>query len=140
MDLAVWLRSLGLEQYEATFRENAITEKLLPSLTAEDLKDLGVFVVGHRRTLLNAIAGLRTGTNATQTPSAAFETTAPPSKDTAAERRQVTVMFSDLVGSTALSARMDPEDLREVISSYQKCVAETVQRTARSASSSWAWG
>jgi class 3 adenylate cyclase len=128
MDLAVWLRSLGLEQYEATFRENAITEKLLPSLTAEDLKDLGVFVVGHRRMLLNAIAGLRTGTNATQTPSAAFETTAPPSKDTAAERRQVTVMFSDLVGSTALSARMDPEDLREVISAYQKCVADTVQR------------
>ena len=56
MDLAVWLRSLGLEQYEAAFRENAITEKLLPSLTAEDLKDLGVSVVGHRRAFLNAIA------------------------------------------------------------------------------------
>ena len=128
MDLAVWLRSLGLEQYEAAFRENAITEKLLPSLTAEDLKDLGVSVVGHRRALLNAIADLRSDRNATQAPSAAFETRTAPPKDTAAERRQVTVMFSDLVGSTALSARMDPEDLREVISAYQKCVAETVQR------------
>jgi hypothetical protein len=59
MDLAVWLRSLGLAQYEATFRDNAITEKLLPSLTAEDLKDLGVSVVGHRRALLNAIADRR---------------------------------------------------------------------------------
>ena len=126
MDLAVWLRSLGLEQYEAAFRENAITEKLLPSLTAEDLKDLGVSVVGHRRALLNAIADLRSDT-ATLISAAAFET-APPPMDTAAERRQVTVMFSDLVGSTALSARMDPEDLREVISAYQKCVAETVQR------------
>jgi SAM domain (Sterile alpha motif) len=63
MDLAVWLRSLGLEQYEAAFRENAITEKLLPSLTAEDLKDLGVSIVGHRRALLNAIADLRPSTN-----------------------------------------------------------------------------
>jgi hypothetical protein len=59
LDLAVWLRSLGLEQYEAAFRDNAITEKLLPSLTAEDLNDLGVSVVGHRRALLNAIADLR---------------------------------------------------------------------------------
>ena len=72
MELAVWLRSLGLEQYEATFRDNAITEKLLPSLTAEDLKDLGVSVVGHRRALLNAIADLRSETNATEAASAAF--------------------------------------------------------------------
>src|SRR5215470_3964108 len=107
MDFAVWLRSLGLEQYEAAFRDNAITEKLLPSLTAEDLKDLGVSVVGHRRALLNAIADLRSANDA-QAPSASFETISPSSKDTAAERRQVTVMFSDLVGSTALSARMDP--------------------------------
>jgi class 3 adenylate cyclase len=127
MDLAVWLRSLGLEQYEATFRDNAITEKLLPSLTAEDLKDLGVSVVGHRRALLSAIADLRSDANATQAPSAALETRSAPPKDTAAERRQVTVMFSDLVGSTALSARIDPEDLREIISAYQKCVAETVR-------------
>ena len=128
MELAVWLRSLGLEQYETVFRDNAITEKLLPSLTAEDLKDLGISVVGHRRALLNAIADIRSDRNDTETPSAAFETHTAPPKDTAAERRQVTVMFSDLVGSTALSARMDPEDLREVISAYQKSVAETVQR------------
>jgi class 3 adenylate cyclase len=128
VDMAVWLRSLGLEQYEAAFRDHAITEKLLPSLTAEDLKDLGVSIVGHRRALLNAIADLSSGTHATQAPSAAMETATAPGKDTAAERRQVTVMFSDLVGSTALSARMDPEDLREVISAYQKCVAETVGR------------
>src|SRR5215467_512442 len=106
MDIVVWLRSLGLEQYEASFRENAITEKLLPTLTAEDLKDLGVSVVRHRRALLNAIADLRSPKEA-EAPSEAFETVAPASKDTAAERRQVTVMFSDLVGSTALSARMD---------------------------------
>ena len=105
MDVAVWLRSLGLEQYETAFRDNAITEKLLPSLTAEDLKDLGVSVVGHRRALLNAIADLRSAKEANQAPSPVFETIAPTSKDTAAERRQVTVMFSDLVGSTALSAR-----------------------------------
>ena len=128
MDLAVWLRSLGLEQYEAAFRENAITEKLLPTLTAEDLKDLGVAVVGHRRALLNAIADLRSDTNIEPAPSAPSAPAAVTAKDTAAERRQVTVMFSDLVGSTALSARMDPEDLREVISAYQKCVAETAQR------------
>src|SRR6516162_9045456 len=128
MDLAVWLRSVGLEQYEAAFRENAISEKLLPTLTAEDLKDLGVSIVGHRRALLNAIADLRPNTNAEPAPSPASATAAVPAKDTAAERRQVTVMFSDLVGSTALSTRMDPEDLREVISAYQKCVADTMQR------------
>ena len=127
MDVASWLRSLGLEQYEAAFRENAITEKVLPRLTAEDLKDLGVTIVGHRRVLLDAIADLRSGTRTEPTTSIVSETKAPPSKDTA-ERRQVTVMFSDLVGSTALAARMDPEDLREVISAYQKCVADTVQR------------
>ena len=127
MDIGGWLRSLGLERYEAAFRENEINEKVLPNLTAEDLKDLGVGIVGHRRKLLDAIAVLRADANAKAPPSDALPSTTPPAKDTA-ERRQVTVMFSDLVGSTALSARMDPEDLREVISAYQKCVAETVQR------------
>ena len=126
MDIDSWLRSLGLEQYEAAFRDNAINEKVLPRLTAEDLKDLGVVIVGHRRTLLDAIAALRTDANATA-PALDALPTIDMSKDTA-ERRQVTVMFSDLVGSTALSARMDPEDLREVISAYQKCVVETVRR------------
>jgi hypothetical protein len=122
MGLGGWLRSLGLEQYEAAFRENAIDEKLLPRLTAEDLKDLGVILVGHRRLLLDAIAALRAEPTAEAPPP-----DAPPATDIATECRQVTVMFSDLVGSTALAARMDPEDLREVIAAYQKCVAETVR-------------
>ena len=130
MDVAVWLRSLGLERYEAAFRENEISERVLPSLTQEDLKEIGVGPVGHRRMLLEAIAALRadTGDNA-PSPNLAVVSSAPNvSREDRAERRQVTVMFSDLVGSTALSARMDPEDLREVISSYQKSVAETVGR------------
>ena len=127
MDLGGWLRSLGLERYEAAFRENEIDETVLPSLTAEDLKDLGVGIVGHRRKLLDAIAVLRAYASA-KAPTAEAPPTLPKSPQDTAERRQVTVMFSDLVGSTALSASMDPEDLREVISAYQKCVAETVQR------------
>jgi len=130
MDVVVWLRSLGLEEYEVAFRDNKIDERVLPSLTAEDLKEIGVGPVGHRRTLLEAIAALRADTTG-KPPSAGVTTasSAPSaSPEDRAERRQVTVMFSDLVGSTALSARMDPEDLREVISGYQKCVAETVQR------------
>ena len=127
MDVGGWLRRLGLEQYEATFRENAISEKVLPNLTAEDLKDMGVGKVGHRRMLLDAIAALRAPASAPTPLSDAPLATDQAVKDSA-ERRQVTVMFSDLVGSTALSARLDPEDLREVISAYQTCVADTVVR------------
>src|SRR6476646_9757687 len=107
MDIGGWLRSLGLEQYEAAFRENEIDDTVLPTLTAEDLKDLGVDIVGHRRKLLNAIAllGAETTTKASP-PEIPSKPSAPP-QDTA-ERRQVTVMFSDLVGSTALLARMEP--------------------------------
>ena len=128
MDIVVWLRGLGLGKYEAAFRENDIDETVLPSLTHETLKDLGVTSVGHRLKLLEAIGALRSETSG-KTPSvdAATTSSAPSAQpEDRAERRQVTVMFSDLVGSTALSARMDPEDLREVISAYQKCVAETV--------------
>jgi class 3 adenylate cyclase len=130
MDVVVWLRSLGLGRYEAAFRENDIDETVLPSLTLENLKELGVSSLGHRVKLLDAIAALR-GVADGKTISVDTATTsgAPNARpEDRAERRQVTVMFSDLVGSTALSARMDPEDLREVISAYQKCVAETVQR------------
>src|SRR5271156_3791839 len=130
MDVVVWLRSLGLEEYEAAFRDNKINERVLPNLTQEDLKEIGVGPVGHRRILLEAIASLRADASG-KPPSADVATTssAPSaSPEDRAERRHVTVMFSDLVGSTALSARMDPEDLREVISAYQKCVAETVGR------------
>src|ERR1700752_2355529 len=124
MDIVVWLRSLGLGKYEAAFRENEIDATVLPNLTAEDLRDLGVGIVGHRRKLLDAIAALRANAGAISDSAAAPSAANAPSH---AERRQVTVMFSDLVGSTALSARMDPEDLREVIGAYQKCVAETVR-------------
>jgi class 3 adenylate cyclase len=135
MDVVVWLRSLGLGNYETAFRENDIDQTVLPSLTHETLKDLGITSVGHRLKLLDAIAALgsyaRIKAPLVDTeparPSAPTSTAAPVA-EAVVERRQVTVMFSDLVGSTALSARMDPEDLREVISAYQKCVAETVQR------------
>src|SRR5436309_2478105 len=126
MDLGGWLRSLGLGQYEAAFRENAIDDTVLPNLTAEDLKDLGVGIVGHRRKLLDAIAALHADASAKAPRPEALPAADITAKDTA-ERRQVTVMFSDLVGSTALSVRMDPEDLREIISAYQNCVAETVR-------------
>ena len=136
MDVASWLRSLGLEQYEATFRDNAIDDSVLPDLTDQDLEKLGV-LLGHRRKLLRAIANLETTTQSAAATSAAVDA----SRRDTAERRQVTVMFSDLVGSTALSARMDPEDLREVISAYQKCVAETVRRFGGFvARSTWATG
>ena len=127
MDVGGWLRRLGLEQYEAAFRENEVDDTVLPSLTAQDLKDLGVGFVGHRRKLLDAIAALRAEARVSTPLSNASLETDKPGKDTA-ERRQVTVMFADVVGSTALSARMDPEDLHEVISAYQRCVAETVRR------------
>jgi class 3 adenylate cyclase len=129
MDIVVWLRSLGLGKYEAAFRENEIDETVLPNLTAEDLKELGVSALGHRRKLLDAIAALRGDTSA-QGPSSDLKTApAAPSAspEDRAERRQVTVMFSDLVASTALSALWTRKN-REVISAYQKCVADTIQR------------
>jgi class 3 adenylate cyclase len=130
MDIVLWLRSLGLRKYEAIFRENDIDETVLPSLTHENLRELGVASFGHRVKLLDAIAALRSeGSGKAPTVDAATTPTAPSaSPEERAERRQVTVMFCDLVGSTALSARMDPEDLRELISGYQKCVAGIVQR------------
>src|SRR6516225_6131226 len=130
MDIVVWLRSLGLGKYEAAFRENDIDETVLPGLTHETLKELGVASIGHRVKRLDAIAALRGETSAAGSPSDPTTTPSGPSAppEDRAERRQVTVMFSDLVGSTALSTRMDPEDLREVISAYQKSVADTVQR------------
>jgi class 3 adenylate cyclase len=121
--IAEWLEKLGMSEYAQRFAENGITASALPHLTDEDLKDVGV-LLGHRRIILAAIGKLSGDPTATSEPAIRVE---PKPQDTA-ERRQVTVMFSDLVGSTALSARMDPEDLREVISAYQKCVAETVQR------------
>ncbi len=122
MDIAEWLRGLRLSQYELGFRENAIDSTVLPSLTAEDLKDLGVTLVGHRRRLLDAITALRAEAPAA-TEAAAPRDALPPGD---AERRQLTVMFCDLVGSTALSARLDPEDLREVVGAYHRCCADLI--------------
>ena len=108
MDVVVWLRSLGLGKYEAVFHENDIDETVLPNLTAEDLKELGVASLGHRRKLLDAIAALRADAGS-KPPSADIATTSSTpsaSPEDRAERRQVTVMFSDLVGSTALSGHL----------------------------------
>ena len=117
MDIAGWLRELGLEQYEPAFRENDIDFDVLRSLTAEDLRDLGIASVGHRRRLLDAIKAL---------PADAAPTSPAAEVRAGAERRQLTVMFCDLAGSTALSSRLDPEDMREVLGAYHKAVAEVV--------------
>ena len=128
MDIAVWLRGLGLERYDQAFCDNEIDEKVLSSLTAEDLKDLGVTLVGHRRRLLDAIAALGAAV-ATTAASATVAAARPGTQvQSDAERRQLTVMFCDLVGSTALAAGLDPEDLREVIGAYHRSVGETIGR------------
>jgi class 3 adenylate cyclase len=98
-------------------------------LTHETLKEIGVTAVGHRLKLLDAIAALSNdaGGKTVSVDATTASSTQSPRPEDRAERRQVTVMFSDLVGSTVLPARMDPEDLREVISAYQKCVAEALR-------------
>ena len=124
MDIEAWLQGLGLERYVPAFRDNEIDWEVLPKLTSDDLREIGVAAIGHRRKLLDAIATL--GASAT-----AATLTAPVSDASAsaeAERRQLTVMFCDLVGSTALSVRFDPEDLREIIGAYHRCVTDTVGR------------
>jgi class 3 adenylate cyclase len=118
-----WLEKLGLSEYAQRFAENGIGLAALRHLTDQDLKEVGV-LLGHRRIMLAAIAELARAAESVAHPVVGSEARSPDG----AERRQVTVMFSDLVGSTALSARMDPEDLREVISTYQKSVAKTVER------------
>jgi class 3 adenylate cyclase len=124
MDVCGWLRSLGLGQYEAIFRENAIDADVLHDLNEAHLREMGL-PLGARLKILKAIRPVVSQSE----PASGVPPAAPAgSPIDAAERRQVTVMFSDLVGSTPLAARMDPEDLREIISAYQKCVAETVQR------------
>jgi len=122
MDIKRWLQGLGLGQYDAAFRDNEIDDKVLLSLTADDLKDLGVALVGQRRKLLDAIAELRAEASAKAPPASVDD-----KRDTP-ERRQVTVMFADLVGSTALAGGMDPEDLREVVAAYHRCASETIRR------------
>jgi SAM domain (Sterile alpha motif) len=105
---------LGLERYVSAFRENGIDWEVLPKLTSDDLREIGVVAIGDRRKLLDAIAALGASA-ATTTPTAAVSDASAPAEG---ERRQLTVMFCDLVGSTPLSARFDPEDLSEVIGAY----------------------
>jgi class 3 adenylate cyclase len=125
MDIGGWLRGLGLERYEQAFRENEIDPRVLPELTADDLKELGVAAIGHRRLMLKSIADLAAGARRV---TAENVPAAPPANATAdAERRQITVMFCDLVGSTALSARLDPEDLRAVIGAYHRCCVKVIR-------------
>jgi class 3 adenylate cyclase len=121
--IADWLNKLGLSEYADRFVENDIDVSVLAYLTDQDLKELGVSL-GHRRKMLAAIAALAGG-NGSPSPQTVSSERKP--QDTA-ERRQVTVMFCDLVGSTALSARLDPEDLREVIAAYHRCTTEIVRR------------
>ena len=126
--IADWLEQLGMRDYIQRFAENDIDFAILIDLTDQDLEKIGVTSLGHRRTLLRAIADLKSIEKSIPAGTAAAPLPASPQTADIAERRQVTVMFCDLVGSTALSASMDPEDLREVISAYQKCLAETVRR------------
>jgi class 3 adenylate cyclase len=123
VNITAWLHGLGLQQYEQAFRDNAIDATVLPELTAQDLTDIGVSLVGHRRKLLAAITALREECRLETETAEGRE--AINSADTA-ERRQLTIMFCDLVGSSALSSRLDPEDLREVIAAYQRTVATLV--------------
>ncbi len=123
MDVGDWLRSLGLGQYEAVFRESEIDPQVLPELTDADLEKLGV-PLGHRKRFLKAISNLASPGQPTPPPRLAPVLT---ETDTA-ERRQLTVMFCDLVGSTALSAKLDPEDLHGVIGAYHRCCTDLVER------------
>jgi class 3 adenylate cyclase len=121
MDLGGWLRSLGLERYEAAFRDNEIDETVLPSLTHETLKEIGVTAVGHRLKLLDAIAGLSADVArkaAPTAPASAAQPASAPAAEDVGERRHLTVMFCDLVGSTSISAQLDAEDWRELVGAY----------------------
>jgi len=115
LDIGEWLRGLGLRSYEQTFRDNGIDLEVLPRLTVDDLKEIGVQAVGHRRKILDAISRLPADPGTARAP-------------VSAERRQLTLMFVDLVGSTDLSRRVDPEELREIMRAYQNAVAGEIAR------------
>jgi hypothetical protein len=137
MDATDWLRSLGLQQYEALFRQNDIDAEMLPTLGADDLRELGITSLGHRKKLLSAIAALADHSKVAATPDQMQEGSSPASSS--AERRQLTVMFCDLVGSTALATRLDP-DLREVIGAYHRRVAKVVAVTTGLSPKTWGTG
>ena len=157
MDVEAWLQGLGLERYITAFRDNEINWAVLPKLTADDLRDIGVTAVGHRRMLLEAIAQL-SATDASpdpippSAPAGGSPLPHPPlprlvpgiigeaKAGAEAERRQLTIMFCDLVGSTPLSTRFDPEDLREIVGDYHRCITDTVGRFGGFVASIWAMG
>jgi class 3 adenylate cyclase len=118
MDVGGWLRGLGLGQYEEKFRDNRIDADLLPRLTVDDLKDIGVSVVGDRRRLLDAIAALASAKPAADVPASPAKPSPPKGPEVSAERRPITVMFCDLVGSTSLAAKLDAEDWRNLVNAY----------------------
>jgi class 3 adenylate cyclase len=119
MDVGGWLRGLDLGKCEAAFRDDGIDESVLPHLTVEDLKELGVARVGDRRKLITAIGALASPTPS-EPPAAPRPSPAPPKKvsEVSAERRPITVMFCDLVGSTSLAAKLDAEDWRNLVGAY----------------------
>ena len=123
VNVAGWLRNLGLERYETAFRENDVSAEVLCDLTAEDLEGLGVATIGHRRRLLVAIAQLRDGA-----PQAVRPTDDQLASPSTGERRQLTVMFCDLVGSTALSEKLDPEELRSLLHAYRTLCGDVIAR------------
>ena len=118
MDVGEWLRSLGLAQYEEKFRDNKIDADVLPELTADDLKDIGVSAVGDRRRLLAAIAALTSATRPAKASAIPHEPESSKAPQVSVERRPIAVMFCDLVGSTELAVSLDPEDWRNLVSVY----------------------
>jgi class 3 adenylate cyclase len=135
VNIPAWLRGLGLERYQSAFQKNDIDGGVLLTLTDADLRELGVASLGHRRRLLAAIAGLgpASRTANVDTGRIGASPAAPARRKVAspplhAERRQLTIMFVDLVGSTALSERLDPEDMRDLLAAYQHAVASEVTR------------
>ena len=143
MHVADWLRALGLERYEAAFRENDVSAEVLCHLTAEDLVGLGVATIGHRRQLLVAIAKLNeqrttdTANPAVEPPTAASGPLREDAVSHGGERRQLTVMFCDLVGSTALSEKLDPEELRGLLHAYRTLCAMSSRATTGLSPATW---
>ena len=129
MDVTRWLHEIGLPQYADLFRANNIDASLLSSLTNEDLKELGVGSLGHRKRLIAAIGTLPDLSTENGEPLIpGGQTTASVAGPAAAERRQLTIMFCDLVGSTTLAASLDPEELRDIVRAYHACCADVVRR------------
>ena len=124
MEIGQWLRSFGLDRYEAAFRENDITVEVLTELTTDDLKELGIASIGHRRRLMAAIAALRD--SGALPIRGARSVNSQNDSIASSERRQITVLFCDIVGSTPLARGLDPEDLREVLTAYQASVAAAI--------------